>query len=26
VTGSGEELKNFYLLLAPFVDFSKPIE
>ena len=26
VTGEGEELDNFYLLLAPFVDFSKPIE
>ena len=26
VTGDGVELENFYLLLAPFVDFSKPIE
>ena len=26
VTEEGEELDNFYLLLAPFVDFSKPIE
>lgn len=26
VTEDGKELDNFYLLLAPFVDFSKPID